>query len=1346
MTDAVRGVRPRLAAALMLVWAVAWSVPAGRIAEDTKNDLYVAPWRLLSRATHLWDPQVTWGVLQNQGYGYLFPMGPFFGLVGEVVPVWVAQRLWWSLLLTVGLLATYALLAALRVGGPTAGVLGALAYTLSPRVLSTIGGLSAEALPVLLAPAILLPVVLATQGRIGPRRAAALSGIAVLCCGGVNATATILAAVPAGIWLLTRRRWWSSPTTWWWTAAMLAASAWWLGPLVVLGRYSPPFLDWIERSADVVREIDLLDVARGTTHWLEFVVTSGGEWWPAGYAVATGPLLIVTTSLVAGAALSGLALRGLPERRFLLATLAVGVFALAVAHTGPVSSPLAPTAQALLDGPLVAFRNIHKADPLVRLPLAVALAHALDRFVRALAGHRLAVQVPAWGAVALVVVVAVSPGLSGAIAPRGTFSDMARQWKQAGAWLSARADDGRALVVPAASFGEYEWGRTIDEPIRPLSSADYAVRDAVPLTPAGTIRVLDAVEQRLQAGRDVGGAVDVLRRTGVRYLVLRNDLDTASAGQPSVAYARSAIRSTPGIELARGFGLTRLDASGERVFPVEVYDLGPAAPLAVTEPVADVVAVSGGPEDLLPVADAGFPGLAVLDGDRVAGVDPGHRVVTDGYRARERWFGATRGRDTSSTLTAGELAGTRDYRPWDDLGRHSVTAFTGISGVEASSSLATDLTLAGLRPADRPAAVLDGDPTTAWVTQFDPAPTLTVRLDHAQQLPTVRVRVLTDKDRHPGLGVPDRLAVRTDAGEVRADVPASGLVEVALPDGLTESVSVEVLDTDEGDPASVLTGLVALDLPGLAVTESVVAPHDRAEPAGTVLLSGGIPGSDACVHPERDVVCFGDGGRDPEGGAVLSRRFTAAGGGQYTATGTLDVSRWTDTVAGLATPGVEVTASSSRTTAVAARPEAVVDGDERTAWSPAPEDTSPTLTVTLDEPADVQAVTLDARRGWMKRYRPFVRVRLDGREQLVRASADGRLAVQGNGVRTIAVTMLPLPGRNRLAGAALEVEELTLAGHDFPRPAARVTRPCGAGPMLEVDGTEVPTRVDGPRSALWGQGDLAWAACARARLAPGPTHDVVVRGDEAFRPAAVRLRSSAPGAPASGSSALTPVPLTTDSPTHLTGPVVAGPQRLLALAMNSNAGWQATLDGAPLSPVVVDGFRQGFVLPDGAGGTVDVTFSPDAPYRLALGVGLVLALLLLLAAVLPDRSRRADQPAGEPGTAPRFLLVAAGTLLFALVVAGPWAALTAGLVLAGLRLRRTDADRPVALAVVVLIGAAGVLVASTSPAGRTQPWVEATVTLAVIAAGVLAGAAPVGPPSASRGARRARGSATPGTG
>ncbi|MFZ1577420.1 MAG: alpha-(1-_3)-arabinofuranosyltransferase family protein, partial [Nostocoides sp.] len=158
---------------LLVVWTVAWSTPAGQIGEDTKNDLYVDAWALMGRALHLWDPQVTWGSLQNQGYGYLFPMGPFYALLSEVLPVWIVQRLWWSALLTVGFLGTLALLRALGYGRWGAVHVAALAYALAPRVLSTLGAISPEAQTQLLAPLILLPLVLAGQGRLGTRRAAA---------------------------------------------------------------------------------------------------------------------------------------------------------------------------------------------------------------------------------------------------------------------------------------------------------------------------------------------------------------------------------------------------------------------------------------------------------------------------------------------------------------------------------------------------------------------------------------------------------------------------------------------------------------------------------------------------------------------------------------------------------------------------------------------------------------------------------------------------------------------------------------------------------------------------------------------------------------------------------------------------------------------------------------------------------------------------------------------------------------------------------------------------------------------------------------------------------------------
>lgn len=1338
-TTSAPGLRARVAAALLVVWAVAWSAPAGRVVEDTKNDLYVDPWGFLGRALHLWDPQVTWGVLQNQGYGYLFPMGPFFGVLSEVVPVWVAQRLWWTTLLTAGLLGSVGLLRVLGVRRATPAVVGALVMTLSPRVLSTVGGLSAEAHPVLLAPLVLLPLVMADRGLLPARRAAALSALAVLACGGVNATATTFAAVPAVLWLLTRRRWWRAPLTWWWSGLALAAVSWWLGPLLVLGRWSPPFLDWIERSADVFREIDVLDVARGTTHWLGFVVTSGGEWWPAGYQLATDPLLVVATSLLTAVAAAGLALPGLPERRFLLTTLAVGVVLLVVPLSGPVESPLVGGARALLDGPLAPLRNLHKADLLVRLPLGIALAHTLTRVAETLARRRLRERAAAWLAVALVVVTAVAPGFSGAVAPRGSFTAMADQWVEAGEWLSDRAGDGRALVVPAAGFGEYTWGRTIDEPLRPLTSAEYAVRDAVPLTPAGTIRFLDVVEQRLQTGRSIGGAVDVLRRTGVRFLVLRNDLDTAAAGQPSVTYARSSLRGTPGVSFARGFGPTRLDLSGERVFPVEVYDLGSAAPLLATQPVADVLSVRGGSEDLPSVADAGMRGLAVLEDDLVPGLTPGRSVVTDGYRARERWFGAARGRDVSSTLAAAEVPGSRDYRPWPTEDRHAVTVLDGLASATAGSSLATDLTLAGLRPAHRPAAAVDADPTTAWLTLFDDRPTLDLTLAEPREVRSVRVLVAGDRRRWGGgLGVPTRVLVRSDRGEEEVRVPADGVVDATLPAGVTRRVSVVVLDTDRGAPGRTLTGLADVAVDGGSAREVVEAPPSRAVRTDAVVLDRGTPGTDGCVHPSEEVVCYADAVRDPEGGRSLTRRVVGAGGGSFVASGTVTVSPWAEQLPGVGVPGVRVEVSSSRSPAPAARPESLVDGDPATAWSPAADDRSPSVALRLARPADVEGIRLEGRRGWFARHRPVVRVTLDGREEVVRATGEGFLAVSGAGIRTVDLEFVPQPGRQRGATASLELAEVAVAGLDPAPPEPVVSRPCGEGPALLVDGAAVPTRLDGPRSALWGDGALRWTACAPVTLATSSTHEVSLVGDTALRPDTVHLVA----ADARAGTSPAPVVSRRLSPTHVAATLDAGPERLLAVAGNHNDGWRATLEGRPLVPVVVDGFRQGFVLPADASGALDLRFGPDGPYRAALLAGLALAVLVVVAAAVPERRRaRPRSPEGPPRAVRPVTSAVAGGVT-ALLLLGPWgllAAAVAGGVVHLVRGRAAQPHRVLALLAAVAVATAGVVAAVTAHDRGTAPWVRAVAAVLLTAAAVFCLVGPGERPTASPVAPRGRG-------
>ena len=176
--------RVRVAIASLALVAFAFTQSPGLVVGDTKADLVLDPGHFLRRALSAWDPSQAFGQLSNQSYGYLWPMGPFFWLGDALgLPGWVVQRGWWALLLVVAFTGAYRLAGALGIGTPATRLVAALAYALSPRVLAVLGAISVEAWPGAVLPWVVLPLVTVAA----PRRAAALSGLAVVCLFGVNA-------------------------------------------------------------------------------------------------------------------------------------------------------------------------------------------------------------------------------------------------------------------------------------------------------------------------------------------------------------------------------------------------------------------------------------------------------------------------------------------------------------------------------------------------------------------------------------------------------------------------------------------------------------------------------------------------------------------------------------------------------------------------------------------------------------------------------------------------------------------------------------------------------------------------------------------------------------------------------------------------------------------------------------------------------------------------------------------------------------------------------------------------------------------------------------------------------
>ena len=406
----------------VILTAFAFAQSSGQMVADTKFDLVTGPRRFLAGALKMWDPSAAFGQLQNQAYGYAWPMGPFF-VVGDLVrlPPWVVQRSWWALLLCLAFFGILRLARKLDLGTPGTQVLAAFAFVLTPRITTLLGGVSVEIWPMALAPWVLLPLVHASE-RGSVRRAAALSALVVATCGGVNAIA-VVAVLPLGvIFILSRAR---GPRRWrllaWWTLFTTLATAWWWLPLLLLGRYSVPFLDYIENATITTVPTDMARTLVGESDWVAYFA---GIDFQAGQRLVSTPFLMLDAAVVVALGLVGIALRDNPERRFLTLGLLTGLVLVGFGYAGDLSGFFAADRAEALDGVLAPLRNLHKFDVVLRIPLVLGLAHAMAVLPKLLrspespGGTRAAIL--AVRAMAVLALVALAlPWAQDRIAPRG---------------------------------------------------------------------------------------------------------------------------------------------------------------------------------------------------------------------------------------------------------------------------------------------------------------------------------------------------------------------------------------------------------------------------------------------------------------------------------------------------------------------------------------------------------------------------------------------------------------------------------------------------------------------------------------------------------------------------------------------------------------------------------------------------------------------------------------------------------------------------------------------------------------------------------------------------------------
>jgi len=660
-------------------------------------------------------------------------------------------------------------------------------------------------------------------------------------------------------------------------------------------------------------------------------------------------------------------------------------------------------------------------------------------------------------------------------------------------------------------------------------------------------------------------------------------------------------------------------------------------------PVSQTVLVNGGPDSLLQLTGQGLLGSgqpAIIAGDPwPAASRPALWAVTDGQRRADTLFGLVNS-NVSYTYTATETnpAGAgqlgraggppRQLLPVPTAGHQTVAVLSGAASVTSSSygSWIADT------QQDDPVNAFDGNPATAWAEGSEQTPVgqwIQITFSGPLDLPArVGIRLLDDStDRE----IASVLRVSTAAGSATTQVAATGAVQpLNVVPGRTRWLRITIAGAGRvvlGNPGA---GISDALIPGIRVTRLLQPAEDPAgqQAAATVFsFHQQVPSPFAYANPAAT--------------APMARTFTVARPAPLRLQASAlalpgpGLDALLDgllTRAGPPGPGLlQVSVASTPGAQPAGFPASLISGSAGMPWTadtpspvihlswhgqrriasltvrPAAGLPSTPLTVKVTSPDGTRQASIGAG-GLVRFTTPLTTDRIDVSFPRVRQAT----------IITSTGQLETLPLRlSRLSAPALAgLRAVTPSG------STKFTLACGQGPALTVDGRVYQTSVSGTI------GELSQYLPLRVRLcSPGGTlslgagrHTLIVAAPGPFAVTDLSLTSANPGpgtaaGTTAGTGAARTVTVRSWQPDQRRLGIGQGAASYLEVHENCNPGWAATLNGQQLTPVRLDGWQQGFVVPAGPGGTITLSFRPAATYHLVLVASLLAVVLLLAIAV-----------------------------------------------------------------------------------------------------------------------------------